>query len=113
MQLHFEHNDMGLEGEIATDESRPRATQNVQRITVSLGGVASTPNLSPNGHVNTNTNTNINANTGTDTNQSMADVSDTTAPQSIDDVFIPANINRNAPCPCGSGLKYKQCHGKI
>ncbi|WP_349773414.1 SEC-C metal-binding domain-containing protein [Psychrobacter sp. WY6] len=20
---------------------------------------------------------------------------------------------RNAPCPCGSGLKYKQCHGKI
>lgn len=113
MQLHFEHNDMGLEGEIATDESRPRATQNFQRITVSLGGVASTPNLSPNGHVNTNTNININANTGTDTNQSMADVSDTTAPQSIDDVFIPANINRNAPCPCGSGLKYKQCHGKI
>ncbi|WP_296405857.1 preprotein translocase subunit SecA [Psychrobacter sp.] len=23
------------------------------------------------------------------------------------------NISRNAPCPCGSGLKYKQCHGKI
>lgn len=22
-------------------------------------------------------------------------------------------ISRNAPCPCGSGLKYKQCHGKI
>ena len=21
--------------------------------------------------------------------------------------------SRNAPCPCGSGLKYKQCHGKI
>lgn len=21
-------------------------------------------------------------------------------------------INRNAPCPCGSGKKYKQCHGK-
>ncbi|UNU72775.1 preprotein translocase subunit SecA [Moraxella nasovis] len=30
-----------------------------------------------------------------------------------DDVQIPANINRNAPCPCGSGLKYKQCHGKL
>ncbi|MGP9688749.1 preprotein translocase subunit SecA [Psychrobacter sp. AOP22-C1-C5] len=23
------------------------------------------------------------------------------------------NVSRNAPCPCGSGLKYKQCHGKI
>ena len=23
------------------------------------------------------------------------------------------NISRNAPCPCGSALKYKQCHGKI
>jgi len=21
-------------------------------------------------------------------------------------------IKRNAPCPCGSGKKYKQCHGK-
>ena len=30
-----------------------------------------------------------------------------------DELVIPANINRNAPCPCGSGLKYKQCHGKI
>ncbi|ANB92088.1 preprotein translocase subunit SecA [Moraxella ovis] len=29
------------------------------------------------------------------------------------DVAIPENINRNAPCPCGSGLKYKQCHGKL
>lgn len=23
------------------------------------------------------------------------------------------NVSRNAPCPCGSGKKYKQCHGKI
>ena len=21
-------------------------------------------------------------------------------------------VNRNAPCPCGSGKKYKKCHGK-
>ncbi|MEB5477913.1 preprotein translocase subunit SecA [Acinetobacter pollinis] len=27
------------------------------------------------------------------------------------DVIPP--MSRNAPCPCGSGLKYKQCHGKI
>lgn len=23
------------------------------------------------------------------------------------------NVQRNAPCPCGSGKKFKQCHGKI
>jgi len=22
-------------------------------------------------------------------------------------------IGRNSPCPCGSGKKYKQCHGKL
>ncbi|HEY1992246.1 MAG TPA: SEC-C metal-binding domain-containing protein [Gammaproteobacteria bacterium] len=22
-------------------------------------------------------------------------------------------MGRNDPCPCGSGLKYKQCHGKL
>ena len=41
--------------------------------------------------------------------------------QPEDDVQIPATeqqsivppASRNAPCPCGSGLKYKQCHGKI
>ena len=22
-------------------------------------------------------------------------------------------VSRNAPCPCGSGRKYKHCHGKI
>ncbi len=24
-----------------------------------------------------------------------------------------AGASRNAPCPCGSGRKYKYCHGKI
>ncbi|SQH74159.1 preprotein translocase subunit, ATPase [Shewanella benthica] len=24
-----------------------------------------------------------------------------------------AKVGRNAPCPCGSGRKYKQCHGKL
>ncbi len=24
-----------------------------------------------------------------------------------------ANLPRNAPCPCGSGKKYKHCHGKV
>ena len=24
-----------------------------------------------------------------------------------------APVSRNAPCPCGSGKKYKHCHGQI
>jgi preprotein translocase subunit SecA len=26
---------------------------------------------------------------------------------------VEAPISRNAPCPCGSGLKYKHCHGQV
>jgi len=26
--------------------------------------------------------------------------------------MVDPKINRNDPCPCGSGKKYKQCHGK-
>ncbi|OTG66944.1 preprotein translocase subunit SecA [Acinetobacter sp. ANC 4470] len=31
----------------------------------------------------------------------------------VDEQNIIPPSNRNAVCPCGSGLKYKQCHGKI
>ena len=24
-----------------------------------------------------------------------------------------ARVGRNDPCPCGSGKKYKQCHGRL
>ncbi|NBP95536.1 MAG: hypothetical protein EBZ14_09320, partial [Gammaproteobacteria bacterium] len=24
-----------------------------------------------------------------------------------------SKVGRNEPCPCGSGKKYKQCHGKL
>lgn len=34
-------------------------------------------------------------------------------PLANNEFVIPDNINRNSPCPCGSGLKYKQCHGKL
>ena len=30
-----------------------------------------------------------------------------------DDPATWGKIQRNAPCPCGSGKKYKQCHGKF
>lgn len=39
--------------------------------------------------------------------------SDRLKPGVDEDIVIPEHINRNAPCPCGSGLKYKQCHGKL
>src|SRR5207237_10781658 len=26
---------------------------------------------------------------------------------------VEAPISRNAPCPCGSGKKYKHCHGQL
>jgi preprotein translocase subunit SecA len=26
---------------------------------------------------------------------------------------VEAPVSRNAPCPCGSGLKYKHCHGQV
>ncbi len=42
--------------------------------------------------------------------QKSADILPEALPE---DVEIPSNISRNAPCPCGSGLKYKQCHGKL
>jgi preprotein translocase subunit SecA len=30
----------------------------------------------------------------------------------VQTVHVEAKIGRNDPCPCGSGKKYKQCHGK-
>ena len=35
----------------------------------------------------------------------------TTAARSVDRVGGPAPVSRNALCPCGSGRKYKRCHG--
>ena len=31
--------------------------------------------------------------------------------QEIDGGIISKKVGRNEPCPCGSGKKYKQCHG--
>jgi len=42
-----------------------------------------------------------------------ADASD--VPESHDEPFVRdgRKVGRNEPCPCGSGKKYKQCHGKL
>ncbi|MCW1384839.1 preprotein translocase subunit SecA [Novosphingobium sp. KCTC 2891] len=33
--------------------------------------------------------------------------------QAGDDPYAGSGISRNAPCPCGSGQKYKHCHGAL
>jgi preprotein translocase subunit SecA len=35
------------------------------------------------------------------------------ANMSPDDPSTWGKVPRNAPCPCGSGKKYKHCHGKV
>jgi preprotein translocase subunit SecA len=40
-----------------------------------------------------------------------ADTGDETAAQPF--VRDGRKIGRNEPCPCGSGKKYKHCHGKL
>ena len=37
------------------------------------------------------------------------------ARQSTPETFVrqERKVGRNEPCPCGSGKKYKQCHGKV
>ena len=39
-------------------------------------------------------------------------LSDQTKPSMDDNPWAGQKIGRNDPCPCGSGLKYKKCHGK-
>ena len=40
------------------------------------------------------------------------DYFDPSAPARQEPVRVEPKIGRNDPCPCGSGKKYKQCHGK-
>ncbi|PMH15971.1 preprotein translocase subunit SecA [Vibrio splendidus] len=44
-------------------------------------------------------------------NQLADDEADAVSPQTV--VRDERKVGRNEPCPCGSGKKYKQCHGKI
>ena len=40
------------------------------------------------------------------------DYYDPSGPVKQEPVRAEPKIGRNDPCPCGSGKKYKQCHGK-
>ena len=87
MRLHFEHQEMnGVTGELSDDEDMiARNSQQRTRATYSFGlsGSAAAATASP----------------------EMA--------ENGENPYANLAISRNAPCPCGSGLKYKQCHGKI
>jgi len=37
---------------------------------------------------------------------------DPSVPVKQEPVKVGPKIGRNDPCPCGSGKKYKQCHGR-
>jgi preprotein translocase subunit SecA len=41
------------------------------------------------------------------------DAGDEDAPAEQPFVREGKKVGRNEPCPCGSGKKYKQCHGKL
>ena len=34
-------------------------------------------------------------------------------PQKAQPVRVDKKVGRNDPCPCGSGKKFKNCHGKV
>ena len=86
MRLHFEHQEMnGVTGELSDDEDMiARNSQQRTRATYSFG---------------------LSSSAAATARPEMA--------ENGDNPYANLAISRNAPCPCGSGLKYKQCHGKI
>ena len=48
----------------------------------------------------------------TDPNQQAAAQQDTREQQKREPIRAEKTVGRNDPCPCGSGKKYKNCHGK-
>lgn len=86
MRLHFEHQEMnGVTGELSEDEDIiARNRQQRTRATYSFG---------------------LSGSAAATASPEMA--------ENGDNPYANLAISRNAPCPCGSGLKYKQCHGKI
>ena len=86
MRLHFEHQEMnGVTGELSDDEDMiARNSQQRTRATYSFG---------------------LSGSAAATANPEMA--------ENGENPYANLAISRNAPCPCGSGLKYKQCHGKI
>lgn len=92
MQMHFEHQEINsLTGEVSADPDT--TTDNQTR--ANRGGSVNYQFSAP---VVLSTSGATDANHETD---------------AVQNPYAGLPISRNAPCPCGSGLKYKQCHGKI
>ena len=87
MQMHFEHNDIMLDGQEVNDAAQPMRPRPTQNATITFGTLQ------------TAVTRHQDSTQGDTPSQNAGDFS--------------AAISRNAPCPCGSGLKYKQCHGKL
>ena len=51
--------------------------------------------------------------TGDDYAANERDYFDPSAPAKQEPVRVEPKIGRNDPCPCGSGKKFKQCHGNV
>jgi preprotein translocase subunit SecA len=43
----------------------------------------------------------------------MLDVRSASAEIDLNDPTTWGKVQRNAPCPCGSGKKFKHCHGRF
>ena len=115
MQMQFEHNDVdnldnmdnmdsrgsgsGSSANQGAHNQNQGARANGQMRVNLSGAVASGASTSVTSDVdNSNADDNTNSNVNNDATSNP---------------YAGMNISRNAPCPCGSGLKYKQCHGKI
>ena len=46
-------------------------------------------------------------------NSNLENINEEDNPDKKNSALITKKIPRNSPCPCGSGKKYKHCHGKI
>lgn len=97
MQMHFEHQEINsLTGEVSQDPDA--ATRNQAR--ANRGGSVNYQFSAP-----------VVLSAPAPSDADASDVSDTS--DTAQNPYAGLPISRNAPCPCGSGLKYKQCHGKI
>ncbi len=96
MQMQFEHNDAsGIEN----DGQQPANANQGQ------------PNQSARSNARTNGQMRVNLSGGVAA-AGAGTVIDEGA-QAEPNPYANMNVSRNAACPCGSNLKYKQCHGKI
>ena len=91
MQMQFEHDDAGGISNDARQSAQPNQNQDARS--------------------NSRTNGQIQVNLSGDVAAASAGVA--SEQQMEPNPYAGMNISRNAPCPCGSALKYKQCHGKI